>query len=73
MHTVELLMTERFRSGDPRSAEYKAGVRAVLELKIAGKPIERPYAMGTAQCDAFYAGHDDSLRIWRAAQDEAAQ
>ncbi len=66
--TVDALMQAHFLGADPRSDEYKAGMRAALQLKLEGKPIQRPHAMGTVQADAFYAGHDDGLRIWRAFQ-----
>ena len=50
---------------DPRSAEYKAGVRAALFFRLAGKAIPRPYAMGTVQADAYYADIDEGHRIFR--------
>lgn len=49
---------------DPRSTEYKAGVRAVLNYRVAGTRIRSPHPMGTAQADAFYAGVDEGHRIW---------
>ena len=49
----------------PRSPEYRAGVRAVLEFRIAGTPIHRPYAAGTAQDDAFDGGMAEGHVIWR--------
>lgn len=54
---------------DPRSDEYKAGVLAVLRFRIDGQKIPHPYAMGTAQADAFYAGTDEGHRLWRAEKD----
>jgi hypothetical protein len=51
---------------DPRSAEYKAGVRAVLRYRAMGECIRCPHPMGTAQADAFYSGTDEGHRIWRA-------
>jgi hypothetical protein len=50
---------------DPRSTEYKAGVRALLVLRVHGLDIIRPYPMGTAQADAFYSGVDEGNIIWR--------
>jgi hypothetical protein len=50
---------------DLRSTEYKAGVRAVLDFRIDGGRMPRPYPVGTAQADAFYAGVDEGHRIWR--------
>ena len=52
---------------DPRSDEYKAGVIAILSYRITGQKIPRPYAMGTAQADAFYAGTDEGHRLWEKA------
>ncbi|MDA8140718.1 MAG: hypothetical protein M0036_18890 [Desulfobacteraceae bacterium] len=50
---------------DPRSVEYKAGVRAALMFRLAGVAIPRPYTAGTAQADAFYSGIDEGHRIFR--------
>lgn len=50
---------------DPRSDEYKAGVKAALMYRAAGVPIKRPYEIGTAEADAFYAGQDEGMLIWR--------
>ena len=50
---------------DPRSFEYKAGVRAALAYRIEGKRISRQYEPGTAQFDAYYAGIDEGHAIWR--------
>jgi len=54
---------------DPRSAEYKAGARSVLNYRYKGAGIRCPHPMGTAQADAFYAGVDEGHRIWRAHAD----
>ncbi|WP_216673338.1 hypothetical protein [Paraburkholderia solitsugae] len=67
MKNVDDLMKKAFSPGrDPRSAEYKAGVRALLELRINGVKLPRPYATGTVQADAFYAGVGEGHDIWRA-------
>lgn len=50
---------------DPRSDEYKAGVRAALLYRLDGREIKCPYQMGTAQADAFYSGLDEGHRIFR--------
>ncbi|MET3134977.1 hypothetical protein AAKU55_005280 [Oxalobacteraceae bacterium GrIS 1.11] len=72
--SVDALMKQAFDGPrDPRSAEYKAGVRAVLEMKIEGKAIQHAYAPGTAQEDAFYAGHAEGVLIWRNVQAKAAR
>ena len=67
--TVDQLLAAAFAGPrDPRSPEYRAGVRAVLEFRIDGKPIRRPYVPGTAQDDAFDAGQVEGHVIWRRAQ-----
>lgn len=67
MTTVDQLMQEVFsKSRDPRSDEYKAGVRAALEYRIEGKKISMPYPIGAAQADAFLSGLDEGHAIWRA-------
>jgi hypothetical protein len=50
---------------DPRSDEYKAAVRAALRHHAHGEPIRCPYAVGTAQADAWFAGLDEGHAIWR--------
>jgi len=50
---------------DPRSDEYKAGVRAALLYRLDGRQIKCPYLVGTAQADAFYSGLDEGHRIFR--------
>lgn len=57
---VELLMQRIFgRARDPRSPEYQAGCRALLERRIQGTALVCPHALGTAQADAWYAGLDE--------------
>jgi predicted SprT family Zn-dependent metalloprotease len=64
---VEALMAEAFKPGrEPRSAEYKEGVRAVLAMRIERSQLALPYALGTAQCDAYLAGCEEGKEIWRA-------
>jgi len=68
--SVDAIMAERF-SGEkypgatPRSEEYKAGCRAVLEYRINGVKTGLPWPPGTAQADAWFAGADEAHRIWR--------
>jgi hypothetical protein len=54
------------RVRDPRSVEYRAGVRAVLERRVNGKRINLVYMPGSAECDAFHAGCEEGHRCWRA-------
>lgn len=66
MKTVDELMEEAFgpqNPRDPRSEEYKAGVRTRLAFLIEGRSITCPYLTGTAQADAFFAGFDEANRI----------
>lgn len=72
MKTVMEIYDEAFDvPRDPRSDEYKQGVIAALSFRITGQKIPHPYALGTAQADAFYAGIDEGHRRWRAEQDAA--
>jgi hypothetical protein len=48
---------------DPRSPEYKAGMRAVLENRLHGRPIHCPFTLGTAAADAFFAGFAEGRAI----------
>lgn len=67
----QLLAVAFHTQRDPRSPEYRAGVRAVVAFRIAGTPIRRPYAAGTAQDDAFDAGQVEGHAIWRRAKSGA--
>ena len=72
MKTVMEIYDATFHTArDPRSEEYKAGVMAALCFRINGQKIPHPYALGTAQADAFYAGIDEGHHRWRAEQDAA--
>jgi hypothetical protein len=63
---VEALMRQAFGlPRDPRSAEYKAGVRSALEFRLVRQPLVSPYKQGTAGSDAFYSGVDEGNAIWR--------
>lgn len=53
---------------DPRSDEYKAGVRAALAFRFDGVRISRPYPAASAQDDAFDGGLVEGHAIWRKAQ-----
>lgn len=63
---IETLFHEAFSTPrDPRSDEYKAGVRATLRFRFQGQAVKCPYALGTAQADAFFSGIDEGNLIWR--------
>jgi hypothetical protein len=64
MKTVDELMQEAFDTPrDPRSKEYKEGVRALLDWRVSGIRVKSPYQMGTVHADAFYSGCDEGHRI----------
>lgn len=50
---------------DPRSQQYKNGVRAALAFRIEGRRIPKLYEAGTADDDAFHAGVQEGHAIWR--------
>lgn len=63
---VAALLNKRFAvAREPRSAEYKAGVAAALCFRLHGVKITCPYALGTAQADAFLSGTDEGHRAGR--------
>lgn len=66
MLTVEQIMQQVFEGvRTPRSLEYQAGVRAALERKLNGVAVPLQYVDGTAAADAWYAGHDEGVQVWR--------
>lgn len=68
---VDLILAAAFgQPRDPRSAEYKAGVRAALAFRIDSIAIKRPYAAGTSADDAFDAGLAEGNSLWRHAAAE---
>lgn len=70
---VDTLMAAAFnRPRDPRSAEYQAGVRAGLTLRICGTKIVHQHPAGSAQSDAFYSGIDEARAIWREHKEKSA-
>lgn len=69
--TVDGLMasTLNVRGRDPRSAEYMAGVRALLAFRIDGDgEMPYPYPFGTVQSDAYLSGMCEGDVIWKAAK-----
>lgn len=57
---------------EPRSPEYKAGLLYLLRRK-AGVTAQQlcPYALGTSQADAWFAGCDAGHLLWRNARELA--
>lgn len=71
--TVDQLFASAFDvPRDPRSHDYKVGVRAGLSLRIDGLLIRHPYPAGSAADDALASGVQEGHTIWRRAQAEAA-
>ena len=63
---AEKLFSQAFdKPRDPRSCEYKAGVRAALRFRLAGEKIPHLYKPGTAQDDAYHAGISEGYMIFR--------
>ena len=52
---------------DPRSAEYKSGVLAILFFRLGDRKdrVRCPYEIGTASADAWCAGCDYGHRLAR--------
>lgn len=48
---------------EPRSPQYRAGLRALYEHRVLGLPLQCPHAVGTAQADAWFAGVEEAR--WR--------
>lgn len=58
---------------DPRSDEYRAGVRAAIQFRVDGTPITRPYPIGSAGDDAFDGGLAEGHSIWRRTQEASTE
>lgn len=70
---VDRLMKNAFdRPRDPRSYPYKLGVFSLLTSRVINT-LSCPYAPGTVDFDAFYAGVDEGKVIWSQHQAEADQ
>lgn len=77
-HTGADLVDQLFKAAfdrprDPCSPEYRAGVRAWLNLRANDMPYVCPFAPGSASSDAFYAGVDEGRCIWRTYLDAEAR
>lgn len=59
--TLAILQASAFSTArTPRSDAYKAGHYAALVKFLGDGPLRRcPYANGTAEADAWYAGYDE--------------
>lgn len=49
----------------PKSNAFKKGCRTGMYCMIVGAATGVPYKEGTPQCDAWRAGMDEGMRIWR--------
>ena len=66
MKTVDEILNEAFTPyRDPRSREYKEGVRRALDYVINGVIAVCPYELGTAQADAYFSGFREGNHIYR--------
>jgi hypothetical protein len=66
--TPEQLLARAFapaRHRTPCSPEYRLGVLAALKYRMQGISMELPYAVGTAQADAWFAGANEGHRLYR--------
>lgn len=67
--TAERLHAEAFHgSRSPRSDAYKAGVLYALRSRLEGHRAPAPYALGTAEADAFFSGCQEGHIIARDAE-----
>ena len=65
LEVVEKIMLARFTNGTPRSDAYKLGALSILDLRIAGTPLRAmPYAIGSAEADAYFAGQLEGHAIF---------
>jgi hypothetical protein len=71
--TVDALLQEAFsRTREVRSRAYMLGTHDLLLDRFGITPMKCPYAAGTAERDAYFAGKDEGSAIWTAHQ-KAAQ
>lgn len=53
------------RPRDPRSPMYVAGARTALMHHALGAPVRCPHPMGTPEADAWFAGVQEGVALWR--------
>lgn len=61
---LDALMAAIFPLAGLRSAEYQRGSRDSLTHKLTGRDRRFPYAIGTAQADAYLAGYEYGKARW---------
>lgn len=64
-HIVDDVLAEGFSTQQAHSREYQAGARAALEWILMRAPMGCPYAAGSVEADAFFAGLDEGRRLSR--------
>jgi hypothetical protein len=76
MSIAKRIFDEAFgKPRDPRSNAYKDGVLRTLQMRLRefdGMSIAQ-YTLGTAECDAYFAGTDEGHRLaseWLAEESE---
>lgn len=74
MNTSDKIVAFAFSTPrDPRSAEYKEGMRVVLAFRLGEiSEVRCPFPLGTAQADAFFSGCDEGHRRFREHQEGGA-
>ena len=66
MNIANQLFNKAFHSTrDPRSEAYKAGVLDTLNFKESGSELKHPFEPRTAESDAWFAGNQEVLNLWR--------
>ncbi|MFY9327829.1 MAG: hypothetical protein WAO76_07400 [Georgfuchsia sp.] len=70
---VQKMMATRFcRGTTQRSEAYQRGVLHILQAEVDGTARTRlPYAVGTAEADAYWAGGDEGHHLARKHRDAA--
>ena len=71
MDYLEKLVDQELGRGDPHSPEYHLGMLDALRYREKRSGIPQRYELGTAQADAYYAGSECGLALWRRWQEEA--
>lgn len=62
-HVDELMLSAFFAGRPARSSAYKLGVIAKLRLVLQRERLVCPYAQGSTEFDAFFAGTDEGTSI----------
>lgn len=64
---LDRLMSAAFFVGrQPRSEQYRQGVRAILAHRLEAAPLpEVPFPIGTPEADAYFSGQNEGRDIAR--------